>query len=85
MQAVALAVSETVTNAVVHAYDGHGQGPVRVSCHADGERFVVEVVDRGPVCGYARTLPGSATDWPWWARWRTRLASLPAPTGAVQP
>ena len=26
-QAVALAVSETVTNAVVHAYDGQGPGP----------------------------------------------------------
>ena len=36
-QAVVLAVSETVTNAVVHAYDGHEQGQVRVSCHADGD------------------------------------------------
>src|ERR1700760_4841606 len=45
--AVALAVSETVTNAVVHAYDGQAPGPVRVSCHSDGERFVVEVVDEG--------------------------------------
>jgi anti-sigma regulatory factor (Ser/Thr protein kinase) len=46
-QAVALAVSETVTNAVVHAYDAKEHGQVRVSCHADGERFIVEVADEG--------------------------------------
>jgi anti-sigma regulatory factor (Ser/Thr protein kinase) len=46
-QAVALAVSETVTNAVVHAYDAHERGEVRVSCQADGEQFIVEVVDEG--------------------------------------
>jgi anti-sigma regulatory factor (Ser/Thr protein kinase) len=46
-EAVALAVSEIVTNAVVHAYDGQERGDVRVSCHADGERFTVEVADEG--------------------------------------
>jgi anti-sigma regulatory factor (Ser/Thr protein kinase) len=46
-EAVALAVSEIVTNAVVHAYDGQERGDVRVSCHADGERFIVEVADEG--------------------------------------
>ena len=40
-QAVALAVSETVTNAVLHAYDAEEGGQVRVSCHADGEGFIV--------------------------------------------
>jgi stage II sporulation protein AB (anti-sigma F factor) len=47
IQAVALAVSEAVTNAVVHAYSGEDRGDVRVSCHADGERFIVEVADEG--------------------------------------
>jgi anti-sigma regulatory factor (Ser/Thr protein kinase) len=46
-QAIALAVSETVTNAVVHAYDGAERGDVRVSCHVEGERVIVEVADEG--------------------------------------
>ena len=45
-EAIALAVSETVTNAILHAYDGE-EGQVRVSCRVDEERFVVEVVDEG--------------------------------------
>jgi len=45
--AVALAVSETVTNAVLHAYAGREPGPVSVRCRVDGERLVVEVVDEG--------------------------------------
>jgi anti-sigma regulatory factor (Ser/Thr protein kinase) len=58
MQAVALAVSETVTNAVVHAYDGQERGQVRLSCHADGERFVVEVVDEGAGIWLRQDSPG---------------------------
>ncbi|MFL5863690.1 MAG: ATP-binding protein [Solirubrobacteraceae bacterium] len=57
-QAVALAVSETVTNAVVHAYEGHERGSVRLSCHADGARFVVEVVDRGAGIWLRQDSPG---------------------------
>jgi anti-sigma regulatory factor (Ser/Thr protein kinase) len=57
-EAVALAVSETVTNAVVHAYDGRERGQVRVSCHADGERFVVEVVDDGAGIWLRQDSPG---------------------------
>jgi len=57
-QAVALAVSETVTNAVVHAYDGQERGEVRVSCHADGERFVVEVADEGAGIWLRQDSPG---------------------------
>src|SRR5690349_19988576 len=47
VHAVALAVSETVTNAVVHAYAGREPGTVSVRCRAAGERLVVEVVDEG--------------------------------------
>lgn len=57
-QAVALGVSETVTNAVVHAYDGRDPGQVRVSCHADGDRFVVEVVDGGAGLWLRHDSPG---------------------------
>jgi serine/threonine-protein kinase RsbW len=45
--AVALAVSEAVTNVVIHAYAGRAPGPVSVSCRGDAERLVVEVADEG--------------------------------------
>jgi serine/threonine-protein kinase RsbW len=47
-QAVALAVSETVTNAVLHAYTGQEPGQVTVRCAEDGDgRILVEVLDDG--------------------------------------
>jgi serine/threonine-protein kinase RsbW len=57
-QAIALAVSETVTNAVVHAYDDDDRGQVRVSCHVDGERIIVEVADEGVGIGPLRDSSG---------------------------
>ena len=54
LQAIALAVSETVPDVVVHAYDGEKRGQVRVSCHIDGERFIVEVADQGVGIGPRR-------------------------------
>jgi serine/threonine-protein kinase RsbW len=57
-QAVALAVSETVTNAVVHAYAGQEPGTVSVSCHAEAERFIVEVVDEGAGIWLRHDSPG---------------------------
>ncbi len=57
-EAVALAVSEVVTNAVVHAYDGPEGGEVRVSCRADGERFIVEVADEGSGIWPPQDSPG---------------------------
>lgn len=61
---IALAVSEIVTNAVVHAYDGAQRRQVRVSCHVDGERFIIEVADEragiGPPCDSSGTGHGLA-------------------------
>lgn len=57
-QAIALAVSETVTNVVVHAYRGEEGGEVRLSCHVDGERLVVEVADDGAGIGPRRGSSG---------------------------
>ena len=57
-QAIALAVSETVTNAVVHAYDDDDRGQVRLSCHVDGERIIVEVADEGVGIGPPRDSSG---------------------------
>ena len=44
---VALAVSEAVTNAVLHAYRGDGAGPMRVVACAEPDRLVVVVRDYG--------------------------------------
>jgi anti-sigma regulatory factor (Ser/Thr protein kinase) len=57
-QAVALAVSETVTNAVVHAYVANERGHVRVRCHAEGERVIVEVADQGAGIWLRQDSPG---------------------------
>ncbi len=46
VEAIALAVSETVTNAILHAYGGE-EGHVHVHCGVDGGRFIIEVVDDG--------------------------------------
>jgi anti-sigma regulatory factor (Ser/Thr protein kinase) len=46
---VALAVSEAITNAVVHAYRDESAGPVRVVACAEPGRLVVVVRDYG--CG----------------------------------
>ena len=56
-EAIALAVSETVTNVILHAYDDE-DGRVRVSCRVDGERFIVEVVDEGGGIAPRRDSPG---------------------------
>jgi anti-sigma regulatory factor (Ser/Thr protein kinase) len=58
VQAIALAVSETVTNAVVHAYDDDDRGLVHLSCRVDGERFIVEIADDGVGIGSGRARPG---------------------------
>ena len=56
--AVALAVSEAVTNAVVHAYVGREPGPVSVRCRADGERLIIEVIDEGAGVAARDDSPG---------------------------
>lgn len=57
-RSVALAVSETVTNAVVHAYHGKEPGLVSVRCRTEDERVVVEVVDQGGGVAARSDSPG---------------------------
>ena len=57
-QAVELAVSETVTNVVIHAYVGREPGRVSVRCQGDGERMIVEVIDEGVGVAARRDSPG---------------------------
>ena len=40
------AVSEAVTNAVIHAYDGQG-GRIRISCRLEGDLLHMEIEDFG--------------------------------------
>ena len=56
--AVTVAVSETVTNAVIHAYAGREPGPVRMRCRADDGRLVIEVADEGAGIGVRDDSPG---------------------------
>jgi serine/threonine-protein kinase RsbW/stage II sporulation protein AB (anti-sigma F factor) len=51
LDAVRLAVSEAVTNAVIHAYRGHS-GDVRVAAKANAGELWVFVTDWG--CGYSK-------------------------------
>lgn len=57
VQTIAYAVSETVSNAVLHAYAG-GVGQVRVSCRVDGGRLIVEVADEGVGIAPRQDSPG---------------------------
>ena len=56
--AVELAVSETVSNVVIHAYVGRESGRVSVRCLGDDERLTVEVVDEGVGVAARRDSPG---------------------------
>ncbi len=57
--AVELAVSETVTNAVIHAYAGREPGEVTMRCRADDDRLVVEVGDVGVGIAARDDSPGA--------------------------
>lgn len=48
LAAVSLAVSEAVTNAVLHAYLDHDEpGPIRVQARLEAATVIVEVADQG--------------------------------------
>src|SRR5215218_4235880 len=59
LDAVALAVSETVTNVILHAYAGAPEpGQVRVRCLVEEEQLVVEVADDGVGIAWRDDSPG---------------------------
>lgn len=67
VERIAFAVSETVTNAIVHAYAGRA-GHVGLNCRAEGEHILVEVIDQGvgiaprpdsPGIGHGLTIVGA--------------------------
>jgi anti-sigma regulatory factor (Ser/Thr protein kinase) len=69
--AIELAVSELVTNVVLHAYVGREPGRVSVSCQGDAGRITMEVADDGvgvaprddsPGVGHGLALVGGLAD-----------------------
>lgn len=76
---VTLAVSEVVTNVVIHAYTGRKPGVVILRCWAHGGRLFVEVADHGSGVAARDDSRGSVTGSRWWARWRRRSTSHPGP------
>lgn len=44
---VKTAVSEAVTNCIVHAYKGEQQGEIRITCQLTADSIFVEVIDFG--------------------------------------
>ena len=44
---VKTAVSEAVTNCIIHAYDNHEEGVIRIAVVLDGKKLSVEIEDRG--------------------------------------
>jgi stage II sporulation protein AB (anti-sigma F factor) len=47
MSDVRTAVSEAVTNAIIHGYDGENNGSVRLRCVTEGNVVHIEVEDKG--------------------------------------
>ncbi len=43
------AVSEAVTNAIIHGYEGHCNGKVKIQCTIEGDVLSITVIDYG--CG----------------------------------
>lgn len=58
IEAVRLAVSEAVTNVVIHAYVGRESGPVTLRCRMEGAHLAVEVVDEGGGVAARHDSPG---------------------------
>lgn len=44
---VKTAVSEAVTNSIVHGYEGTGEGEIEIKAHIDGRILHIEVIDEG--------------------------------------
>ena len=44
---VKTAVSEAVTNCIVHAYDGQQNGKIQINCQISADTLFVEIIDHG--------------------------------------
>jgi stage II sporulation protein AB (anti-sigma F factor) len=65
LEEIKVAVSEAVTNAIVHGYPGRSDGTVRVEAHRSGSRLRIRVVDEGVgIADVARALDPEPNDDP---------------------
>jgi serine/threonine-protein kinase RsbW len=82
--AVALAVSEIVTNAVVHAYPAGEPGSVWVSAEFEGEHLTVTVADDGSGMRPIPETPGLAIGLPLVGRLALGLNIEPRQSGGTR-
>lgn len=82
--AVALAVSEAITNAVMHAYRDTEAGTIHITAdHPPDDGLVVTVRDRGQGLKPRSNSPGYGLGLPMVAQLTTTLEIAPAPDGGT--
>ena len=84
LSAVKLAVSEAVTNAVVHAYVGVRPGPVRLAARLHDDCLLVEVSDDGGGMMPRLDSPGLGVGLPFIADTADTLDIASSPRGGVR-
>lgn len=84
LSSVKLAVSEAVTNAVLHAYVGREPGPVRLAAWLDEDRLLVEVSDDGAGMMPRLDSPGLGVGLPFIADTADSLDITSSPQGGAQ-
>ena len=47
LEDIKTAVSEAVTNCIVHAYDGQQNGKIQINCQISADTLFVEIIDQG--------------------------------------
>lgn len=84
LSSVKLAVSEAVTNAVLHAYVGERPGPVHLDAWIDDDCLVVEVSDDGGGMMPRLDSPGLGVGLPFIADTADSLDITSSPRGGAQ-
>jgi serine/threonine-protein kinase RsbW/stage II sporulation protein AB (anti-sigma F factor) len=84
LSSVKLAVSEAVTNAVLHAYVGLRPGPVRLHAWLEEDRLLVEVSDDGAGMMPRLDSPGLGVGLPFIADTADALDISASPRGGAQ-
>jgi anti-sigma regulatory factor (Ser/Thr protein kinase) len=84
LSSVKLAVSEAVTNAVLHAYVGLRPGPVHVAAWLDGNCLLIEVSDDGGGMTPRLDSPGLGVGLPFIADTADGLDITRSPHGGAQ-
>ncbi|MFP5361412.1 MAG: ATP-binding protein [Thermoleophilia bacterium] len=84
LSSVKLAVSEAVTNAVLHAYVGLRPGPVRVAAWLDDDCMLIEVSDDGAGMMPRLDSPGLGVGLPFIAETADSLDISSSPGGGAR-